>query len=50
MTTDVAMVVASAPSYPQGMIDPVEAIAKITKQHKCLLHVDACVGGFILPF
>ncbi len=50
MTTDVAFIVASAPSYPQGAIDPVEDIAKIAKKHKCLLHVDACVGGFILPF
>jgi glutamate/tyrosine decarboxylase-like PLP-dependent enzyme len=32
------------------MIDPIEEIAAIAKQHKCLLHVDACVGGFILPF
>ena len=50
MSTDVVLIVGSAPSYPQGIIDPIEAIAKIAKQHKCLLHVDACVGGFILPF
>lgn len=50
LSTDVSFIVASAPSYPQGAIDDIEAIAKIAKQHKCLLHVDACVGGFILPF
>jgi sphinganine-1-phosphate aldolase len=36
--------------YPQGAIDPIEEMAAIAKKHKCLLHVDACVGGFILPF
>ena len=50
LSTDVVFIVGSAPSYPQGIIDPIEAMAAIAKQHKCLLHVDACVGGFILPF
>jgi glutamate/tyrosine decarboxylase-like PLP-dependent enzyme len=50
VSTDTVLIVGSAPSYPQGMIDPIEEIAAIAKQHKCLLHVDACVGGFILPF
>ncbi len=44
------MLVASAPSYPQGVIDPVEAIAAIAKKRNLLCHVDACVGGFVLPF
>jgi sphinganine-1-phosphate aldolase len=46
----VVLIVGSAPSYPQGAIDPIEEMAVIAKKHKCLLHVDACVGGFILPF
>lgn len=50
LTTDVVLIVGSAPSYPQGVIDPIEKLAAIAKQHKCLLHVDACVGGFLLPF
>jgi sphinganine-1-phosphate aldolase len=50
LSTDVVLIVGSAPSYPQGAIDPIEAMAAIAKKHKCLLHVDACVGGFILPF
>lgn len=50
LTTDVVLIVGSAPSYPQGIIDPIEKLAAIAKQHRCLLHVDACVGGFILPF
>ncbi|HNE50062.1 MAG TPA: aspartate aminotransferase family protein [Chitinophagales bacterium] len=50
LSSDVVLIVGSAPSYPQGAIDPIEKLAVIAKQHKCLLHVDACVGGFILPF
>ncbi len=50
LSPDVTFIVASAPSYPQGMIDPIEEIAAIARKQKCLMHVDACVGGFILPF
>lgn len=50
MGENVVLLVASAPAYPQGIIDPVTEIAAIAKTHHCLCHVDACVGGFILPF
>ncbi len=40
----------SAPSYPHGVLDPVEAVAAIARRHKLPLHVDACVGGFMLPW
>lgn len=45
-----AFVVASAPSYPQGVIDPIEAIAEQCLAKGTPLHVDACVGGFVLPW
>lgn len=44
------MVLASAPDYPHGTIDPVAAMAEIARRRGVPLHVDACVGGFILPF
>ena len=47
---DTIMVVASAPSYPHGLMDPVVEIAAIAKEKNIFCHVDACVGGFILPF
>lgn len=50
ITARTALVVASAPSYPQGMIDPIEGIAAIAASKGVLCHVDACVGGFLLPF
>jgi sphinganine-1-phosphate aldolase len=47
---DTAMLVASAPCYPFGVVDPVEAVADAAAQAGVLCHVDACLGGLILPF
>ncbi|MBP7080511.1 MAG: aspartate aminotransferase family protein [Rhodocyclaceae bacterium] len=44
------MILGSAPEYPHGTIDPIAEFGKVAQQHKIPLHVDACVGGFILPF
>ncbi|MEZ0073133.1 aspartate aminotransferase family protein [Planotetraspora sp. GP83] len=44
------LVVASAPSYPQGVVDPVEEIAALASSKGVLCHVDACVGGWLLPW
>jgi sphinganine-1-phosphate aldolase len=44
------LIVGSAPSYPQGVIDPIAELAAIAQEHNLLCHVDACVGGFMLPF
>ena len=44
------LLVGSAPSYPQGVIDPIAELAQIAQEHELLFHVDACVGGFMLPF
>ncbi|MBT5568902.1 MAG: aspartate aminotransferase family protein, partial [Acidimicrobiaceae bacterium] len=45
-----ALVVASAPQYPQGVVDPVAEIAEIAAGVGASCHVDACMGGFVLPF
>ena len=47
---DTALVVASAPSYPFGVIDPVPDIAALAAERDVLCHVDACLGGYLLPF
>jgi sphinganine-1-phosphate aldolase len=44
------LVVASAPQYPQGVIDPIEALGALAASKKLPLHVDACIGGFVLPW
>jgi sphinganine-1-phosphate aldolase len=45
-----ALVVGSAPQYPQGVIDPIPAIAEVAASVGANCHVDACMGGFVLPF
>jgi sphinganine-1-phosphate aldolase len=50
MTDDVILVVGSAPSYAHGVIDPIPELAALAKEHGTLMHVDACVGGWVLPF
>ena len=44
------LVVGSAPQYPQGVIDPIPAIAALAREVGANCHVDACMGGFVLPF
>lgn len=50
VTANTVGIVASAPGFPQGVVDPIEAIAAVAREHDLWMHVDACVGGFILPF
>jgi sphinganine-1-phosphate aldolase len=47
---DVALVVVSAPSYPYATLDPVTRVAEACDEASIALHVDACIGGLILPF
>ncbi len=49
-TDDTIMVVGSAPTYPQGVVDPIADIAALALDRGILCHVDACMGGFLLPF
>lgn len=50
ITPNTILLVASAPSYSQGVIDPIADIGKIAEEKKLLFHVDACVGGLHLSF
>ena len=49
ITGRTALVVASAPSYPTGTVDPVPAIAAAASERGVRCHVDACIGGWVLP-
>lgn len=50
ITPNTILLVASAPSYSQGVIDPIAEIGKIAQEKNLLFHVDACVGGLHLSF
>lgn len=50
ITPNTIMLVGSAPSYAHGVIDPMEEIGKLAQEHDLWYHVDACMGGFLLPY
>ncbi|XP_061692714.1 sphingosine-1-phosphate lyase 1 [Syngnathoides biaculeatus] len=45
-----AMLVCSAPQFPHGIMDPIEDVAKLAVHYNLPLHVDACLGGFLIVF
>ncbi|MEW1901521.1 aminotransferase class V-fold PLP-dependent enzyme [Streptomyces sp. NPDC086147] len=49
VTDRTVLVVASAPSYAHGVVDPVAEIAAAAAGRGVLCHVDACIGGWLLP-
>lgn len=44
------MIVGSAPCFPYGTVDPIEALGRLAIERSVWLHVDACVGGYLAPF
>ena len=50
VTPETVLLVGSAPQYPQGVVDDIPAIAALARSAAANCHVDACMGGFVLPF
>ena len=50
VTKNTVALVGSAANYAHGLIDPIEELSEIALQHDIGLHVDGCLGGFILPW
>lgn len=47
---DTAVVAGSAPGFPHGLIDPIEALSEAARERGVGFHADTCLGGFLLPF
>uniref|UniRef100_A0A672GZE8 sphinganine-1-phosphate aldolase n=1 Tax=Salarias fasciatus TaxID=181472 RepID=A0A672GZE8_SALFA len=50
ISRNTAMLVCSAPQFPHGIMDPIEEVAKLAVRYSLPLHVDACLGGFLIVF
>jgi sphinganine-1-phosphate aldolase len=50
ITADTVLVACSAPSYAHGVVDPVAQIASVAATRGIRCHVDACFGGWTLPY
>ena len=44
------LLVGSAPNFPHGIIDDISALSKLAVKKKIPLHVDCCLGSFLVPF
>jgi glutamate/tyrosine decarboxylase-like PLP-dependent enzyme len=50
ITKNTIVLVGSAPSFPHGVIDPIEALSELARARGVGFHTDACLGGFVLPW
>ena len=50
ISCNTVVLVGSAPQFPHGIIDPIEDIAKLARKRGIGVHVDCCLGGFLVPF
>jgi len=50
ISRNTCMLVGSAPNYPYGTMDDIQAIAALGRQYNIPVHVDACLGGFVIVF
>lgn len=50
LDADTIMLAGSAPCFPYGVIDHLDALSELALERDVWLHVDACVGGYIAPF
>jgi len=50
VTPNTIALIGSAPPFPHGIVDPIEELSEIARQHGLGFHTDGCLGGFILPW
>jgi glutamate/tyrosine decarboxylase-like PLP-dependent enzyme len=50
ITRNTIVVVGSAPSFPHGVVDPIEELSELARERGIGFHTDACLGGFVLPW
>lgn len=49
INSNTILLVGSAPNYPHGIIDDISALSRLAHKKKVLLHVDCCLGSFLMP-
>ena len=50
LTDRTILLVGSAISYAHGVVDPIRELGALAQEREIPLHVDACMGGFLLPY
>jgi tyrosine decarboxylase/aspartate 1-decarboxylase len=47
---DTILIYGTAGTFPYGTVDPIAELGRIAEERDIYLHVDACFGGYIIPF
>ena len=50
INSNTIILVGSAPNFPHGIIDDISALSKLALKRRLPLHVDCCLGSFVVPF
>ncbi|KAL1460487.1 hypothetical protein WDU94_012467 [Cyamophila willieti] len=50
ITGNTVMLVGSVPNFPYGTMDDIEGICQLGLKYNIPVHVDCCLGGFLIPF
>lgn len=50
INSNTILLVGSAPNFPHGIIDDIPALSRLALRKKIPLHVDCCLGSFLVPF
>jgi glutamate/tyrosine decarboxylase-like PLP-dependent enzyme len=50
ITPNTVALIGTAGTYPHGLVDPITELAALAVEHDLGMHVDGCLGGFILPW
>jgi sphinganine-1-phosphate aldolase len=49
INSNTILLVGSAPNFPHGIVDDIPALSRLAIRHKLPLHVDCCLGSFVIP-
>ncbi|KAK4122938.1 PLP-dependent transferase [Parathielavia appendiculata] len=50
INSNTILLVGSAPNFPHGIMDDISALSKLALKKRLPLHVDCCLGSFLVPF
>ncbi|KAI2611006.1 PLP-dependent transferase [Hypoxylon fragiforme] len=50
INSNTILLVGSAPNFPHGVIDDISTLSKLALKRRLPLHVDCCLGSFLVPF
>ncbi|KJX94799.1 sphingosine-1-phosphate lyase like protein [Zymoseptoria brevis] len=50
INSNTVLLVGSAPNFPHGIVDDISALSRLAVKRKLPLHVDCCLGSYVIAF